>query len=151
MFRNTRVSAILGSILIAGVLLAACAPAATPAATVTPSTSAATTSVPTTAAPTTAVPTATSPTTGGAPSATAPDWAQLGFPTVVATQDITPGQAVTITAGAFTVQVPADAFSVPVKFESLTGDVARFLANAPSGEQPVLDFAFRVTNTQTGQ
>ena len=50
-----------------------------------------------------------------------------------------------------TIQVPAGNFNVPGKFGGLTGDFAGFLANTPQGEMPVLDFAFRVTDTQTGQ
>jgi D-xylose transport system substrate-binding protein len=86
-----------------------------------------------------------------APAAAVPDFSQLGFPNVLSSQDIQAGQAATITAGPFTIQVPAGTFDVPVKFEVLTGDLAGFLANTPQGEMPVLDFAFRVTNTQTGQ
>jgi D-xylose transport system substrate-binding protein len=80
-----------------------------------------------------------------------PDFSQLGFPNVLASQDIPAGQAATITAGPFTIQVPAGTFDVPVKFEVLTGDLAGFLANTPKGEMPVLDFAFRVTDTQNNQ
>jgi D-xylose transport system substrate-binding protein len=85
------------------------------------------------------------------PTAAVPDFSQLGFPNVLASQDIKAGQAATITAGPFTIQVPAGTFNVPVKFEVLTGDLAGFLDNTPKGEMPVLDFAFRVTDTQTGQ
>jgi D-xylose transport system substrate-binding protein len=157
MLRNIRKSTVLAALLSAVLVLAACAPAATPVPTAVPPTAAPPTAVPpTTAAPTTAPapatsPVATPPTTGGPAQSTVPDLAQFGFPTVIATQDITPGQAITITAGAFTVQVPGDAFDVPVKLEILTGDLARFLDKAPAGETPVLDFAFRVTNTQTNQ
>jgi D-xylose ABC transporter substrate-binding protein len=91
------------------------------------------------------------PAAQAAPAAAVPDFAKLGFPTVLASQDITPGQAATITSGPFSVEVPGDAFDVPVKFELLTGDLATFLANAPTGEMPVLDFAFRVTDMQNNQ
>ncbi len=152
-------------IAIVVIALSACAASPTPTA-VPPAATTAPTAAPTTAptaAPTTAPATApaatstTAPTTAPtaapttAPAATVSDWTKLGFPTVLASQNITPGTAATITAGPFTVNVPADAFSAPVKFEILTGDLARFLANAPANEQPVLDFAFKVVNTQTNQ
>jgi D-xylose transport system substrate-binding protein len=89
--------------------------------------------------------------TPSAPAAAVPDFSKLGFPTMAASQDITPGTATTIKAGPFTFDVPADAFDVPVKFEVLTGDLANFLSNTPQGEMPVLGFAFRVTNSQTGE
>jgi len=149
MLHNIRKSALFGVVLSAVMVLAACAPAAKPApTTVPPTTAPPTAALPTTAPSPTTSPIATPPTTGGQAQPTVPDFTQLGFPTVVATQDITPGQAITITAGAFTVQVPGDAFDVPVTFEILTGDLARFLDQAPAGEMPVLNFAFRVTNTQ---
>jgi D-xylose transport system substrate-binding protein len=86
-----------------------------------------------------------------APTAAVPDFSTLGYPNVLASQDIQAGQAATITAGPFTIQVPAGTFDVPVKLEVLTGDLAGFLANTPKGEMPVLDFALRVTDTQSGQ
>jgi len=74
----------------------------------------------------------------------------MGFATVLATKDFTPGTALTITADPYTVEIPADAFSQAVVFEVLSGDVADFTAKAPSGEKPVLAFAFRVTDKKTG-
>lgn len=110
-----------------------------------------------------AAPTATSPAPTEAsmpisPPASVPDFTQYGFPTVLISQDATPGQATTITAEvtgqtdkSFTVDVPGDAFTDPVTFEILTGPLANFEAGAPSGEHPIMAFAFRVTDKATGE
>jgi hypothetical protein len=83
-------------------------------------------------------------------AASVPDWFTMGFGTILDTEDFTPGTALTITADPYTIEIPADAFSQPVVFELLSGNVADFTANAPSGEKPVLAFAFRVTDQGTG-
>ncbi|MEJ2012325.1 MAG: hypothetical protein P8X64_08895 [Anaerolineales bacterium] len=88
-------------------------------------------------------PTAT-PTAAAAPSSAGTDWMMHGFPNVIATQDFTPGTAATITAGPYTVSVPADAFTAPVTINLLSGDPSSFSSDAPSGEVPVLAFAFNV-------
>lgn len=84
-----------------------------------------------------------------------PDFTNFGFPQVAATQQIAAGQAATISAsvtgGSITVQVPAGAFTNAVKFDILTGPITNFTAKAPSNDQPVMDFAFRVTDMSTGQ
>jgi alpha-glucoside transport system substrate-binding protein len=103
------------------------------------------TSVPSTATP---VP----PTETPVPeTAAVPDFAQLGFPTVLASQDITPGEATTIDAPPYTIQVPADAFDTPVKLDVLISDPANFEAQVPAGETPVLAFALRATNAETDE
>jgi hypothetical protein len=106
-----------------------------------------------TMAPTTEA--ATAPTTEAtmAPTteaAAVPDWSTMGFTAVLATEDFTPGTALTIKADPYTVEIPADAFSKPVTFEVLGASVVDFAANSPSGETPVLAFAFRVTDKATG-
>src|SRR4051812_19303049 len=58
-----------------------------------------------------------------------PDMTQFGFTRVTGTVTFTPGQAVTLTAGTQTVQLPADFISKTVKFEFLEGDPAFFAAN----------------------
>jgi hypothetical protein len=83
-------------------------------------------------------------------AAAVPDWFTMGFTTILGTEDFTPGTALTITADPYTIEIPANAFSQPVVFEVLSSDVAAFTAKAPSGEKPVLAFAFRVTDMQTG-
>jgi hypothetical protein len=92
-----------------------------------------------------ASPTAT-PTT--APSSAGTDWMMHGFPNVIATRDFTPGTAATINAGPYTISVPADAFTVPVTINVLSGDPSSFSSNAPSGEVPVLAFAFNVKDAK---
>lgn len=82
------------------------------------------------------------PSTGGI------DWTQHGFSTVLATQQITSGQAITVTAGPYSLQVPANAFTQTVTVEVLQGNPADFQTNAPSGETPVLAFALSVTDAQ---
>jgi D-xylose transport system substrate-binding protein len=139
MFR--RISLWIALAVVMALALSACAAPATPNATPTTAPTAAPTAAPT-VAPTSA------PTV--APTSV-PDFATLGFPTTLVSKDITPGTATTITAGPYTIDVPANAFTAPVTFQVLTGDLARFLAQAPAGEQPVLDFAFRVQDTQTKQ
>lgn len=80
----------------------------------------------------------------------APDFAQFGYPRVTAQVEFTPGQAATLTAGGQRVEIPADALSVPARFELLEGDPT-FFAPFVNGQQVVATFAFRVTNTATGE
>jgi hypothetical protein len=115
--------------LVAG-LLSACAGNATP------------TQAPTQAPTQGATQSPAIPSTGGI------DWSQHGFPTVLTSQQFTPGTAITINANPYTIQVPADAFSENVSIEVLSGEPANFKSNAPAGEQPVLAFAINVTNSQ---
>jgi hypothetical protein len=89
------------------------------------------------------------PSAGLAPAV--PDFAMLGFPDVLANQDIALGQSATITGGAFTVDIPANAFDAAVGFEILTGPLDNFEAKAPATVIPVLAVAFRVTDLQTGE
>ena len=110
----------------------------------TPATEEATTAAPSSASGT-ETPAASSTTS------TALDWTQLGFPTVLTTQTLTPGTAATVHGGAFTVSIPANAFSTSVKFDLLTGDLANLLDKAPADQQPILAFALRVTDTATNQ
>lgn len=92
----------------------------------------------------------------GAPAsaqATVPDLSQFGFPKVTGMVDFTPGTEATLTAGNQKVILPADFISTTVKFEFLEGDPAFFasnLAGDDKGDQVVATFAFRVTNTTTG-
>lgn len=82
---------------------------------------------------------------------TTPDWSTKGFSIVVASMDLTPGQASTVTAGPYTFQVPVGAFTVPVKFEVLSQTPASWSGKVPGGMKPVLTFALKVTNRNTGQ
>jgi D-xylose transport system substrate-binding protein len=106
---------------------------------------------PTAAATTTPTTVPTISPASAAAAADSPDWTKLGFQSTLAARDITPGSAATIKAGPFSIDVPADTFTNTVKFQVLTGDLARFIDKAPSGEAPILDFAFNVLDTKTNQ
>lgn len=131
--------------IIFGMLLSACASAAaststaptimsTQAASAAPTEAPATTSVPN--------PTPVVPSTGTI------DWMGHGFATVLATQTITATNPITITSGPYSIQVPANAFSGNVTFSLLQGVAANYQSQVPSGETPILAFAFDVKNSQ---
>ncbi len=133
------------SFLAAGALillaLAACAPRAagptTAAATAGPTVPAAT-----------PLPTQTPTPPPVNPGSVSPDWTGLGFPTVLATQELAAGAAATIKAGPYTIDIPAGAFSGPVRFTLLSGDPTHFADKAPAHEQPILAFALNVLDTR---
>jgi hypothetical protein len=86
--------------------------------------------------------------------ASVPDMTQFGFPTVVGSVTFTPGQANTLTAGNQKLEMPADMISKTVTFEFLQGDPSFFAQHLEEDDQgkPILaNFAFRVTDTNTGQ
>ncbi|PWI56937.1 hypothetical protein [Sulfoacidibacillus thermotolerans] len=80
-----------------------------------------------------------------------PDFTKLGFPHVVASTTVQMGQAATLQYGGLTVKIPQGAFAHTVKFELLEGPLSNFMSNAPSGQTPLVDFAFKVVNEQTHQ
>lgn len=84
-------------------------------------------------------------------SAAAPDFQKLGFPNVVAEKEITPGQASSITYGSVKIDIPADAFTAPVKFQVIEGANADFQAKAPANETVLMNFAFKVTDKATNE
>ncbi len=77
------------------------------------------------------------------------DWKVHGYPMVLKTQDVSPGNGTTISAGPYTVYVSAGTFSTPVRFTVLSGDPKGFESRAPKGETPVLAFAFDVRDART--
>ncbi|MCL4486705.1 MAG: hypothetical protein M1570_01065 [Chloroflexi bacterium] len=77
------------------------------------------------------------------------DWSAHGFPTIEATQVITPGTASNFSAGAYSVFVPAGAFTSTVKLSLLTAPAANFQAHAPAGETPVFAFALVARDAAT--
>lgn len=93
----------------------------------------------------------TSPSTVTPPASEIPNYAEYGFQTVVASRIVTPGTQTIIAYSTYTVTIPSNAFSNPVKFEILTGDPQQFASGAPAGQKPVIAFAFRVTDLNTGQ
>ncbi len=131
----------LAVLVVAISTLAACGASATstPAPTGGPATTPAAAA---TATPTSAPVLETSP---------GPDWKKLGFPNVLATQELTPGSAVTFQAGPYAFQMPAGEFANPVRFEVLTGDPSHFQSKVPTGETVILAFALDVTDLKTGQ
>jgi predicted lipoprotein with Yx(FWY)xxD motif len=131
--------------LIFGVLLSACTGAAasnaTPPAVVnTPAVITAPTEAPASTSPAGVTPVV--------PSTGVIDWMGHGFATVLATQTITATTPVTITSSPYSIYVPANAFSENVTFNLLQGDPANYQSQVPSGETPILAFAFGVKNTQ---
>lgn len=91
----------------------------------------------------------TMPTQPNSSSSTVPNWAKYGFPTVLDSAKITPGTPDTLVSGDYTFTIPGDVFAAPVEFELLGGDTSSFAAKAPSGEKPILAFAFKVTDIKT--
>ncbi len=89
----------------------------------------------------------TSPTQPGSSQVT-PDWTKYGFTTIADSMSLRPDTADSIVSGPYDIQVQSNSFNVPVTFELLTGNPTSFSANAPSGETPILAFAFKVIDTQ---
>jgi predicted lipoprotein with Yx(FWY)xxD motif len=137
--------------VILGMLLSACAGTVTsytPAPVVT-STQSATTAP--TEAPTPSSkesPTSSAEVTPLVPSTGVIDWMGHGFSTVLSTQIITATAPITITSNSYSIQVPANVFSENVTFRLLQGDPANYQSKVPSGEKPILAFAFGVKNAQ---
>ncbi|CAB1129739.1 conserved exported protein of unknown function [Candidatus Hydrogenisulfobacillus filiaventi] len=85
-----------------------------------------------------------------APAPAAPDFTQDGFPQVVGSVSFMPGHPATVSGPGVTVSIPGNAFTVPVTFQLLEGPLSHFTAQAPAGQAPVADFAFKVVNPATG-
>ncbi len=81
-------------------------------------------------------------------SAGVADWTQHGFPNIIASQKITPGQETYLNVGPYSFQVPANAFSNPVTLQVYRGRPSNFTSKAPSGETPILAFALGALNSQ---
>lgn len=77
------------------------------------------------------------------------NWTKYGFPTVLDSVNITPGTPDSIVSGPYNIQIPGNVFAAPVEFELLSGDTNTFVAKAPSGETPILAFAFKVIDIKT--
>src|SRR4051812_14208145 len=81
-------------------------------------------------------------------AADAPDFTKFGYPTVAASRDINPDEAITLTAGSQSVAIKPGTFDGPVTFD--------LLVSAPSAWQSLVSnrtvraaFAFRVTDRAT--
>lgn len=83
--------------------------------------------------------------------ASAPDFTAMGFTRELGSRNIRAGSKATVPAGQITVDVPAGALDAPVRFEVLGIDIAMFSGMTPYGMKPVLAFAFRVTDSDTGK
>lgn len=91
----------------------------------------------------------------------APNLAQSGYPDVLAALYLQPGQSASVTvpdlyirgmpAGYMTIQIPSGAFKVPVKFELLSSSNMAWDKLVPSNLKVVAAFAYRVTDTNSGQ
>jgi predicted lipoprotein with Yx(FWY)xxD motif len=130
---------------IFGMLLSACSGAA---AYNPPTPAVVNTEAPTAAPSETPAPTSPAGVTPVVPSTGAIDWMEHGFATVLVTQTITATTPITITSSPYSIQVPANAFSENVTFKLLQGDPANYQSKVPSGETPILAFAFGVKNSQ---
>ncbi len=84
-------------------------------------------------------------------ASTIPDFMKLGFPNIVASTTVQAGQSATLQYGGLTVNIPQGAFSQTVKFELLEGQLSNFVSSVPTGQTPVVDFAFKVVNVLTNQ
>jgi hypothetical protein len=86
-------------------------------------------------------------------AAVIPDFTHYGFPTVVTTAKIPANASSTTTlqANGASFVIPAHFSTDPVTFEVLEGPLANFSANAPAGQTPIYDFAFKVVDNKTGQ
>ncbi|MBI2908693.1 MAG: hypothetical protein HYX92_13710 [Chloroflexi bacterium] len=80
-----------------------------------------------------------------------PDWTEFGFAKVIGTRKIDPARPQALRVGPYAITIPAGAFRRPVRFEVLAGVPQDFAAGAPKGETPLLAFAFRVTDEETGR
>ena len=77
-----------------------------------------------------------------------PDFTKFGYPTVAKSMDITPDQAVTITADERSIAIKAGTFDAPVTFDLLTGD-PNIWKGMVQGRTVRDAFAFRVTDKAT--
>ena len=85
---------------------------------------------------------------------------KYGYPHVLKTINFKPGHAVTVKVadaytmgkpyGYETITIPADAFTMPVKFEILAGTNQAWDKMVPSNLKVVANFAYLVTNPKTG-
>lgn len=81
-------------------------------------------------------------------AADGPDFTKFGFPTVAKSMDISPDQAVTITAGDQSVAIKAGTFDGPVTFDLLTSEPSAW-KDLVKDRTVRAAFAFRVTDKAT--
>ncbi len=74
--------------------------------------------------------------------------ASAPYPTVVASQMVSPSHTTVIHFQTATVTIPTGTFSTPVIFSVMEGPTANFVA--PAGQQVIFDFMFNVTTPSGG-
>jgi LPXTG-motif cell wall-anchored protein len=79
------------------------------------------------------------------------DWTQHGFPNVVGQASVSATQGATLSYQGLTVTVPAGAFTSPTTFQLLEGPIGGFTGQAPAGQVPIRDFAFKAVDQASGQ
>lgn len=89
------------------------------------------------------------------------DLTKYGYPDVLATLFLVPGQSASITvpdqyaqgkaSGSMTISIPANAFSDPVRFELLAAPNSDWQSDVAPDLVVVANFAYRVTDLATGQ
>jgi predicted lipoprotein with Yx(FWY)xxD motif len=96
----------------------------------------------------TLAPSSSSSSSSSTPAVT--DWTLNGFPTILASKVLIPGDNNTVQAGPYTFDVPSGTFSQPVTFQVYVGSASSFKSQAPQGQQPLLAFAIGAM-TSSGQ
>jgi predicted lipoprotein with Yx(FWY)xxD motif len=77
-----------------------------------------------------------------------PDFINYGFNNITYSLNVIPGKNYQI-PGDVMVDIPSNAFQIPVTFQLLEGNVSNF--SIPGGQIPVTAFAFRVIDQSTGK
>lgn len=75
----------------------------------------------------------------------------LGFPTVTASTNFTPGTDATLTHGSLTILIPGGAYDKPLVFQLLEGQLDYWQKLAPAGTKVISAFAFRSIDTASNQ
>lgn len=84
-------------------------------------------------------------------AASPPDFTTLGFQEILASTTVSPTQAATLTADGLTVNIPAGAFTTPVKFELIAEHKAALQSKLTPGVTVLQDFGFKVVDLATNQ
>ncbi|WP_051633734.1 hypothetical protein [Bacillus sp. UNC41MFS5] len=87
----------------------------------------------------------------GAVAFAATDFTQLGFSRVATEREVGAGEAAKLSHSGIKIQIPEGTFTTDVTFQVLEGDNKKFQKVAPAGETVIMNFAFRVIDSETGQ
>ncbi|MHB8508292.1 MAG: hypothetical protein ACYDGR_06540 [Candidatus Dormibacteria bacterium] len=97
-------------------------------------------------------PSSSPPSASASPSPQGPaGFAAHGFARVVATTEVDPAAAATVTSGEITVNIPAGAVTAKSRFDLLQGDNSYWQTLVPAGQKVLTNFAFRVVDETTNQ